>query len=445
MKNIIAAVLVLALFQMEAHGWQDQHQSTAGEQVQVEQARAAAKTADELVLHKGLPLCMLATENVSTQTAKVGDPVKFRIGNELSVEGLTVAPKGSEVTAMVSKVKKPRNWLRDGELAFALNDLKLINGQTVPVQARRVPKYNVWTDPDGEIAFWLVVLAPITVPMMIHDKGDDGVQAPAVCLHAEIAQDVRVNRAEIAGLQRDEILSGEKNWKTRLRELLPQPMVLDTSFHDLGTAQEIMELNLITGRERRLGKCKHCFSPVTCDKCGMASSNGFDVYFIDKWGIYNLYADDQEDGKNYGRYGIVAGRFTRILAIDKDASKGVFADIAVLQSSANSCKILRVSRPLGPGEIVDSIDCKEVVDDASRSGHIALRPAQILDMKYLTDVSAAPGVRTVAVGSLDGTAASQATLVENLDNSYSRFDPVWRDATRILYVRERRETAQEKH
>ena len=279
MKNMIAAVIVLALFQADARGWQNQPSSSTGEQ----SPPAPSQSSDAFVLHKGLPLCLLPTQTISTQTAKVGDRVTFKTGNDLSVEGLTVVARRTEVSATIREAKKPANGWRDGELAFTLDDLKLIDGKTVPLHGRKEPKESIWNDP-RVVGF--VVIAPFFISTMAHEKGVDASKGPEVCLYTEIGQDIALNRDEIAALQPKGTVGGEANWKTKLQQLLPQPFAFDTSSNDAQEGQEIMELNLDSGRERRLTRCDHCYSPMTCNRCSSDPSSGFFVYFLDKQGLY---------------------------------------------------------------------------------------------------------------------------------------------------------------
>jgi hypothetical protein len=83
--------------------------------------------------------------------------------------------------------------------------------------------------------------------------------------------------------------------------------------------------------------------------------------------------------------------------------------------------------------IIDSADCSEIGKGGLQPGELALRPAQILGDKYVTDMAAPNGMRGLAIGSL--TTPGRLTPIRNPDTSYSRFDPVWRDPTHIVYMR----------
>lgn len=423
MKRMISVIFFVALLATEGGAQQNQSNNLPLDK-QASANQAPTPAADALVLRKGTPLCLLVTETVSSTTAKAGDHVTFRVDNDLSVQGLTVVSQGAKINATVRKVQKPRNWLRDARLSFSLDSLRLVNGQTVAVQPRKVHIDSIWSD--DETSFWMVLFAPI----FARDKGEETSQGPGMCLPAETTQDITLAKHEVESLQPQGSIGEEANWKTRLQQMLPHPLALDTSLPEPDEGEEIVELDLASGEERRLDKCKRCFSPVTYpSRLHMA-----EAYFLDSGNLYAMDYDTQRAVARYGTWPVLNGKFSRILAImGTDGKSAAFADFALLQWSGSECKVVRVSQVLSLPQIVDSADCSEISKSGLQPGEISLRPAQILGDKYVTDVASSNGMRALAIGSL--TAPGQPTPVGNLDASYSRFDPVWRDATHIVYMR----------
>jgi hypothetical protein len=425
MRRMISAIAVVVLLAPLGGAQQNQGTPPLDKQVSANQAHASIPAADALVLPKGTPLCLLATETVSSTTAKAGDHVTFRVDNDVSVQGLTVVSPDTKIGAMVSKVQRPRNWLRDARLGFSLDSLRLVNGQTVAVRPRKVHVDSIWSD--DETSFWLVLFAPF----FARDKGEETSQGPGMCLPAETAQDITLDKNQVESLQPQGSIAGKANWKTRLQQMLPQPLVFDTSLPEPDEGAEMMELELTSGQERRLDKCKRCFSPVEYPS-GLHTK--MDVYFLDAGKLHATSSDTQAPYARYGKWEVLDGRFSRILAImGPEGKNAAFADFALLEWSGNRCKVLRVSQVLSLPQVVDSADCSEISKGGPPPGAIALRPAQILGDKYVTDVASPNGMRALAIGSL--TAPGRAAPLGNLDASYSRFDPVWRDATHIVYMR----------
>jgi hypothetical protein len=59
---------------------------------------------------------------------------------DVSVEGLTVIPKGSLAWGTVTLAKKPGRFERDGKLQIAINSVTLLNGQTIAIRKRPPPR-----------------------------------------------------------------------------------------------------------------------------------------------------------------------------------------------------------------------------------------------------------------------------------------------------------------
>lgn len=429
MRRMISAIVIVALLAAEGGAQQNQSNPPLDQQVSMNQAHASTPVAaDALVLHKGTPLCLLVTETVSSTTAKAGDHVTFRVDNDLSVQGLTVMSSGTTIDATIRKVQRPRNWVRDAGLGFSLDTLRLVNGQTIALKPHKIHGDSMWAD--DEVSFWMVALAPITVPWMATHKGDETSQRPGMCLPAETAQDITLDKHQVESLQPQGSIAGEANWKTRLQQMLPQPLALDTSLPELEQGEEIEELDLVSVQERRMDKCKHCVSPMAYPSGLHTTVN---VYFLDSGKLYATVSDTQQPYARHGKWAVLNGKFSRILAIMGTEDKSsAFADFALLQWSGKQCKVLRVSQVLSLPQIVDSTDCSEI-GKGLQPGEFALRPAQILGDRYVTDVTSSNGKRALAIGFL--TAPGKLTQIGNLDASYSRFDPVWRDATHIVYMR----------
>ncbi|GAB6279956.1 MAG: hypothetical protein STSR0007_00020 [Thermovirga sp.] len=72
-------------------------------------------------------------DKISPKSANVGDVIRLRLEENLSVEGYLVAPRGSRITAKVDKVKPPRSFGRPSEISFAFDSLEPLGPEKVPV------------------------------------------------------------------------------------------------------------------------------------------------------------------------------------------------------------------------------------------------------------------------------------------------------------------------
>jgi len=240
MRSMISAIVMVALLAAEGGAQQN---PPLDQQVSTNPAHASTPVAaDALVLHKGTPVCLLVTETVSSTTAKAGDHVTFRVDNDLSAQGLTVVSPGTKIDATLRKVQRPRSWVLDAGLGFSLDTLRLVDGQTVALKPRKTHGDSIWSD--DETSFWMVALAPITVPWMATQKGDETSQGPGMCLPAETAQDITLDKRKVESLQPQGSIAGEANWKTQLQQMLPQSLALNTSLPGPEQGEEIEELDL---------------------------------------------------------------------------------------------------------------------------------------------------------------------------------------------------------
>jgi len=323
-------------------------------------------------------------------------------------------------------------------LSVTFDDLPLVTGQTVPVQEPKVPPSSFLHDlPDFLSAGGIVFVA--LSPLAAFVKLDDATLGPKSSVQVEIVNDINLDKVEVNKLQGLEL-----NWKTRVEQLLADhvaplnaraPVTFD---HDLETGEELMELDLSSGIERRVLTCKHCFSPIVCIHC-FDWKEYSSIFFLQADGIYFIETRDGDlsVGKNVVGWNILKGSFSsfsRILAV-------LDRDLVVLQSTQDSCKILRIRtiHYFRIIETVDAMDCKELSGIHPQQRDSLLRPAQILGDKYIAEIpsSTSPG-RDLTIGSVTTDSSEtglQSASVPQLDQTYSRFDPIWFDPTHILYMR----------
>jgi len=93
-----------------------------------------------LVLPEGTPVFLESLTLVTTRAAKRNDRVKFQVVADVSVDGLTVIPKGSVAWGTVTLAKKPGRFERDGKLQIALTSVILLNGQTTAIRKLPPPR-----------------------------------------------------------------------------------------------------------------------------------------------------------------------------------------------------------------------------------------------------------------------------------------------------------------
>jgi len=269
-----------------------------------------------------------------------------------------VAADGTEVSATATEVKRSRRLLRDGKLTFRFDPLVLATGEHVPlmnhIRTERLPGPTYAVE-EGNIATLPVVgevLTVASIPILLFFKGDEAKVAENQCMDLAIASDTALDRAEII---RKQPQSG--SWKARLQQLIlsdgaPPTGLPSGAGRPMQSGNNIMELDLISGNERRLGKCHHCYSPVPCPDCFLGSRYPYELVFLQADGIYAMWADPKHDVK-HGGVRLSLRKFSRIVGV-------LGADLAVLDAGPQACRIVLLRTNPMPVEPLDAMDCDEV-------------------------------------------------------------------------------------
>lgn len=369
MKRFMAAFLMLALAappcvhgrQQPGSEWQqDPSASVSFAQAAgaVPQGPQAAASQDHVLLRRNTPVCLRPSHDLSAGNTKIGDHVTFRLHGDISAEGLIVAADGAAVSATVTEVKRSRRLLRDGKLTFRFDPLLLATGQPATLMKR------VWTErslgftcvEEGNI-FCLPVVGPVIavpfIPIVLLFKGYEAKVPENQCLDMAIASDISLDKAEII---RKQPQTG--SWKTRLQQLIlhdvaPQTALPPGAGKPMEPGNDIMELDLISGKERRLGKCHHCYSPVACPDCFLSGAERYKIVFLQADGIYAMWADSQHDVKHGSQFRLSPRRYSRIVGV-------LGPDLAMLDAGPQACRIALLATAPGEVELLDEMDCDEM-------------------------------------------------------------------------------------
>jgi hypothetical protein len=391
MKRSIAALLMLAL--AATPGVQGQQQATDEGQQGASASLSIAQNAeaaihglqadgskDHVLLRRNTPVCLRPSHDLSALDTKIGDHVSFHLHGDISAEGLIVAADGTEVSAIATEVKRSGRFLRDGKLTFRFDPLLLATGEHVPLmkhlrtERSPGPSYDI---EEGNIMSIPVIREAITVaaiPIVPFLKGDEARVAENQCMDMAIANDISLDKAEIIRKQQQ---SG--SWKTRLQQLILHDVALQTALppgagKPMDSGNDIMEFDLISGNERRLGECHHCYSPVACPDCFLPGANGYQIVFLQANGIYAMWADPKHDVKHGSQTRLSVRTFSRIVGV-------LGADLAVLDAGPQACRIVLLRTNPFPVEPLDAMDCDEVAPGYAQQARIGT-PAR-LDSNHL--------------------------------------------------------------
>jgi hypothetical protein len=116
-------------------------------------APAPAKTPlSGFFLSNNTPVRLKLLKTLSSATARVNDPVELEVLDPVLVDGVTVIPKGSKVTAVVAVSEPKRRFGHNGRVAFRVTSAQLANNEQVPLRCYQEASGAPSTSSDSVVA-----------------------------------------------------------------------------------------------------------------------------------------------------------------------------------------------------------------------------------------------------------------------------------------------------
>ena len=118
---------------------------------------------EAVVLPKDSLVKIEFTAPLSSKTAQPGDPVKFRVADNLYVNDVLVLSKGADGVGEVSKVVQPRSFGRDARIDVKFSHVFAVDGTKVPIYIGKLAQQEAKTaiGAAGATIGGMVVLGPI--------------------------------------------------------------------------------------------------------------------------------------------------------------------------------------------------------------------------------------------------------------------------------------------
>ena len=118
---------------------------------------------ESVVLPKDSLVKIEFTAPLSSRDARPGDPVKFRVADNLYVNDVLVLSKGATGVAEVAKVVQPRSFGRDARIDVKFSHVFSVDGNKVPVYIGKLAKQEAKTAAGaaGATIGGMIVLGPI--------------------------------------------------------------------------------------------------------------------------------------------------------------------------------------------------------------------------------------------------------------------------------------------
>ncbi len=121
-------------------------------------AAPAERATIEVTVPDGTEFEVVTTEEISSRTATEGDPLTFRVAEDVVVNGHIVIAKDTIVKAIVSNVVPRGRMGRGGQLGIRIETTTTVDGQRLKLRATR---NNVGGDTTGSTIALSVLISPL--------------------------------------------------------------------------------------------------------------------------------------------------------------------------------------------------------------------------------------------------------------------------------------------
>lgn len=124
----------------------------------VSSAQEPTDQATEVVIPDGTEFTVVTTEELSSKTASEGDPISFKVDEDVKVNGRTVIAKDSLVKGTIANAKKSGFFGRGGNLAIRIESAMTVDNQKVKL---RSAKGKSGDDKTGTTVALVVLFGPL--------------------------------------------------------------------------------------------------------------------------------------------------------------------------------------------------------------------------------------------------------------------------------------------
>jgi hypothetical protein len=156
---------------------------------------AAAQEA--LILQDGTPIKLRLSENLSSETARVGDTVSFEVLEDVEAGGLIVIKQGSAALATITQAQAKRRMGKGGKLDVNIDYVRLVTGDKVPLRAVRE---NKGASSTGGMTTGIVVTSIVffpAAPLFLFMKGKEVTIPKGTEVTSYVHSDVRLDAGRL--------------------------------------------------------------------------------------------------------------------------------------------------------------------------------------------------------------------------------------------------------
>ena len=124
----------------------------------IAQHQEPAKTENLKTIPDGMEFAVVTIDEISSKTAAEGDPLTFKVAEDVKVDGQTVIAKGTLVKGIVAQAKKAGMMGRGGSLGIRVESATTIDNQKLKL---RSTKGKEGDDKTGTTVALVVLFGPL--------------------------------------------------------------------------------------------------------------------------------------------------------------------------------------------------------------------------------------------------------------------------------------------
>ena len=150
---------------------------------------------EAVVLPKDSLVKIEFTAPLSSKTAQPGDPVKFRVADNLYVNDVLVLSKGADGIGEVSKVVQPRAFGQDARIEVKFSHVLAVDGSKVPIYIGKLAKQEAKTaiGAAGATIGGMIVLGPIGAVGGAFVTGKSKVIPVGSTTYVKVVEDLKIS------------------------------------------------------------------------------------------------------------------------------------------------------------------------------------------------------------------------------------------------------------
>lgn len=161
------------------------------------QPQSASQTS--LVLHDATPVRLRLNRTLTSADTTAGDNVDFEVLDDLKVDDVMLAPRGSVAIGTITEAEHKKRMARGGKLDVTIDYLRLVNGEKVALRAVKEVKGGGHTGAmTGAIVATALVVWP-AAPFFLFMHGKDVTIPKGTEIAAYVNGEIRLERARFVG------------------------------------------------------------------------------------------------------------------------------------------------------------------------------------------------------------------------------------------------------